>query len=358
VGTQPTWIAVGDLNCDGWPDLVVGNDLDGTVSVLLNNGAGTFSPQVAYPVGTNPNGGLVIDVNGDGLPDVVVANQDEDLIGSVFVLLNLGGGRLAAAVATTACQAPIGVAAGDLDGDGRPDLVVGCSGFNTSAGTGVDGGVLVLINEGSGTFGQGVVHASAPEPAFPAVGDVNGDGLPDVVINHEIDAFPDGGGGVGVLLNLGNGALGPESIYLAGVWPHSTAVADLNGDGLPDLAVGSSWGLAGPAVSVLLNLGGGTFGAPVAYPAGSEPIAPVAAALAGSAPLDLIFPNANDGTLGVLVNAGDGTFGPQTAYPVGAGTQSIPISVVVADFNGDGIPDLAVAVNQDNQVSVLFGQCP
>jgi FG-GAP-like repeat/FG-GAP repeat len=227
----PTAVAAADLNGDGFPDLVVADEVSGKVHVLLNHGDGTFAASVDYPAAQFSSGVAATDVNGDGLPDIVVASAE-----GVQVLLNQGNAVFAAPVNYATGGQPYAVAVADLNGDGKPDLAV----TNLS-------GVAVLLNQGNGTFGAASVYDAGSGAQHLAVADVNGDGSPDIAVvawqNY-------GGAPVSVLLNQGNGTFGPPVALASGPDAYFVAAADLNADGKIDLAVvvGSS-----PVVNVLLN---------------------------------------------------------------------------------------------------------
>jgi hypothetical protein len=238
---------------------------------MLGNGDGTFQKAVTYWAGTSsPRFVVVTDVNGDGKPDLVVANRCIDngcLVEAVVaVLLGNGDGTFQAAVTyNSGGLFTNSVAVADVNGDGKPDLVVG----NFCSDSNCDGSVGVLLGNGAGTFqpvvtyGTGGLYAKAV-----AIADVNGDGKSDVLVLTQ----PAGGDVVGVLLGNGDGTFQPAVAYPSGghsVPPFSSllAVADVNGDGKPDLIVENSQccGSADGVLGVLLGLGNGTFKPVVSY---------------------------------------------------------------------------------------------
>ena len=253
LGLNPSSVAVTDLNGDGKPDLIVANKgtygHPGSVSVLLGNGDGTFQAPMNYNLGGYPVSVAVADVNGDGRPDIIVAN----LIDVAVLLGNSDGtfsARRALTLYSTGFLQPNSVAVADVNGDGRPDLVVTYSGSMSKPGN-----VSVLLGNGDGTFQPPVSFAAGTDPRSVAVADVNGDGRPDLVVADY--GVGGSGGGVSVLLGNGNGTFQPALNQMAGMYPDSVAIADVNGDGRPDLVVGNAWDFSN--VRVLLGNGNGTF---------------------------------------------------------------------------------------------------
>ncbi len=121
-GDRPSSVAAADLNGDGKADLAVANETSGTVSVLLNEGDGTFAPKVDYATGTSPRSLVATDLNGDGKRDLVIANYGGDTVG---VLVNQGSGTFAPPPPTTPpAVGASSVAVADLNGDGRLDLAI------------------------------------------------------------------------------------------------------------------------------------------------------------------------------------------------------------------------------------------
>lgn len=232
VGTNPYSVAIGDLNGDGRPDLVTANFGSNNVSVLLGNGNGTFQTQTTYSIsndlpfpflkGNRPNSVAIGDLNGDHRLDLVTANEN----GTVSVLLGNGDGTFRPQPAAyTAGSTPASVTIADLNGDGRLDLVTANTDANATTGS-------VLLGNGDGTFGpspyQSATSYIAAHPWSIAVGDLNGDGRPDLVTADFVSSR------VRVLLGNGNGTFQTETTYVVG-GPASVAIGDLNGDGRPDL---------------------------------------------------------------------------------------------------------------------------
>jgi hypothetical protein len=364
-------VAVTDVNRDGKPDLLVANcatsgncsDNLSVVGVILGNGDGTFQPVVTYVSGGAYAESLAAaDVNGDGKPDMVVGiacNTDDctNNAALVGVLLGNGDGTFQPVVTYGAggiggCCGPQPVTVADVNGDGKPDLLVAsCSSAPPNC---TNGSVVgVLLGNGDGTFQTTVTYNSGGYFAHSVVvADVNGDGTPDIIVANYCASNNNCSGAVvpgvvGVLLGNGDGTFQPVTTYASGgIWTASAAVADVNGDGKPDLVIASSCvnvscNPQGGGVSVLLGNGNGTFQAAVTYSSGGGGSYSVAVAdVNGDGKPDLVVAN-EGGNVGVLLGNGDGTF--QTAVTYSPGQFPDPRSVSVADVNGDGKPDLVVA---------------
>lgn len=230
---------------------------------------------------------------------------------------------------------PHSIRAGDVNHDGKLDLV------DANAGT---SSVTVFRGNGDGTFsaGQAFSTGESTRPKSAFVADLDGDGRPDIVTANQ-DANT-----VSVLKGGGNGSFGRPVEYRACSRPHEVAVADLSGDRKPDLAV-ACWN--GTAVSVLLGKGTGTFGPSVDYRAGSNPHSIVISDFNRDGTPDLAVADHGSAEVSVLLGSGKGTFRKAVEYRVGDG----PHSVRAGDLNRDGRLDLITANTGSNNVTVLLG---
>ncbi len=353
-GESPRPVAVADLNGDGRADLVTANYNSNNVSVLLGKGNGAFAAKKDFEVGTYPDAVAVADLNGDGRPDLVVANYQD---GTLSVLLNTTPkGAVAPSFAVQQTfhvgAGPRSVAVADFNGDGRPDLVVA----NFS-----DNSLSLLLNTtpakaADANFAPQLKLPGGTGPKSVAAADLNGDGRADLVI-ADISS-----NNLALLVNTtAAGAATPEfaapSLLPAGRHPGAVTVADLNGDGRPDLVLSNE---SDGTVSVLLNTSAAgaaapSFAARRDFAAGEEVCWTAVADIDGDGRPDIVAANSGGETVSLLRNttaAGstEPSFAPQEALNTGAH----PHAVAAADFNGDGRIDLVVTNSADNNLAVLL----
>jgi len=345
----PNSIVTGDFNGDGKQDIALAattsyanGAMPGYASVILQNAAGaaSFASPTRYGVGNGPSAIAAASLTGSGI-DLVVANY---LDGSVSVLRSMGPASGQYQVATTVMSggAPNDIAVGDLNGDGHPDLAL----------ADVNGNLIVLMQSASspGTFAAPVALPTPYAVYAVAIGDVNGDGHNDVVLAG-FDASGNHGTVSVFLQDPANpGSFLPRVDYAAGAGPTSVRIADIDQDGLMDLVVCNQGpgtdgsGAAGMSVLMQNPAAAGTFLAPVTYGGHSGATNVQVADLDGDGHPDVIVTSYGPSPTGsVTVFLQDptrpGVFLTPTSYATAGG----PISASIADLDGDGRPDIAVA---------------
>jgi hypothetical protein len=329
-------LAVADINVDGIPDLVL---FDGSHIglTLFGQGDGTFTvgPQFSEPATNAFNQVFTADFNRDGKPDLALGSE----LG-INILLGNGDGTFSAPtllpVNGNRC-----IAVGDVNGDGNPDAIA--CGFN----------VKVFLGNGNGTFQNPVQSATPGQPVYLTVGDLNGDGKLDLVgvASNDTGSNPNLGP-VYVLFGNGDGTFQPTVQVHSDIGPLSAAaIGDVNGDGLPDIVALGQLGL----VATILNAGAGTFDLGSVYPVtfGATYQDTVRLAdLKGDDKLDIVTSNSGGYFFSILFNQGDGTYKDLVSVPVlnaagGAGISDTNLTPLAqADFNGDGRDDFAFLVGQ------------
>ncbi|MGC3979736.1 MAG: VCBS repeat-containing protein [Steroidobacteraceae bacterium] len=353
-GNRTAHVIAVDLNKDGKPDIVGSNQGGmstdkGTITVVLNKGKGQFAPPVQYTLGNaGPYETTAADYNGDGYPDLAVelfGTSDRTIVGNeIDVFINKGDGTFKPFVAYASGQKPRAVVSGDMNGDGKQDLIVANS-INNSVG--------VLLGKGDGTFG--------PRKDFPAGGNTHGVVVADFNKDGRLDAAlanNAGNGGANVLLGKGDGTFADTIQYEAGTGTFSIDAGDFNGDGYPDIVTANE---RAKSLSVLINTGKGTFNKPVDYPASGKQggaLSVTVGDLNKDGKLDLISSVSNiraeteGGYTDILFGNGDGTFQAPLNVATGSGTYD----AAVADFDGDGSMDFVSAVSTGSVV-VMKGAC-
>ena len=328
-GINPGDIAVGDLNGDGRLDMAVPNCNDGTVTILLGNGDGTFTAASGSPISMGSSESCFVavgDFSGNGISDLAVANEVGN---TITILQGKGDGTFSASSQgpISVGKSPSFIAVGDFNDDGNLDLGVA----NNSDGT-----MTVLLGSGNGSFSvaTGSPVTVGSDPTSIALGDFNGDGKLDLAVANELNNT------VTILLSNGDGTFTPAngSPVTAGNYPTTIAVADFDGDGNLDLAIADD---NASSVTIMMGNGDGTFKPPATI---NAPIVPYAVAVGdfnGDGIPDLaISSHSSFNTVATLLGKGDGTF---SSYNISfLIDDASSYWVATGDFNGDGISDLAV----------------
>ena len=409
-GTNPISVSIGDINGDGKPDLVSGNDGSNTLSVFQNTSAPaaiSFAAKVDLATGANPSSGIG-DIDGDGFPDLIAANwvgnsisvlrqlatpitlgtyanttviagqnavvtptaapsgpshltvsintnftgvltfnpmtgvvrvTDAKQAGTYLVTIkavNIGGTTTKSFTLTVSnpqarCQNLFGntnvaagfsypgtVAIGDFNEDGKQDIAV--------ANTGPGGKVSIRLGDGLGGFSGTTNVAAGPTPFDIATGDFNKDGHQDIAVANS--------GAVAIRLGDGLGGFSAGTDATGLPFPWSIAIGDFNGDGKQDFATGNS----DATVSIRLGNGLGGFTSMPNVPVGIYPNSIAIGDFNGDGKQDFATANTSANTVSIRLGNGAGGFTGTTNLSVG----SSPYSIKIGDFNGDGKQDLAV----------------
>jgi len=354
----PSSVTIADVNGDGKPDAIVADYYSSDIFVLLGNQDGTFA---AAPIGYPPAGyiwsaPLVADFNSDGLPDILIPSGLPAEWESLVLLTGLGDGGFVAphdyffagGASATAADA-WGVATADLNGDGLPDFVVG----NIASDPNV--GVTVFLSNASNpntSLQLGVNYGSGGNLEFVALADIDGDGNPDIIGSNTI---PGSAGELQIFLGHGDGTFATVPIkvpVVSGSGVGQLLVRDFDGDGKPDVAVVDTCTLAS-AQSLLCNLwvllnrstaGTPTFTTPASYPINSLGWE-IAAADLGNGHLDLVVTQTESTTVSILLGDGTGHFLSQPDLDLGS---FYPVGLTLAQLNPAGHIDLVVSVDDTN----------
>lgn len=338
------FLTEGDFNGDGNPDIAIFTS-NGSLSILLGNGNGTFSQAPASPI-TDVYGTAIAtgDFNGDGKLDIALADGY-----TITVLLGNGDGTFnPESDSYLSCMSPTSLAVGDINKDGKLDMVVGCS---DTGGLPLESGLLILEGNGDGTFteasGSPFVLTSDDSPTSVVLGDFNGDG------NYDIAAVQEHGN-ISVLLGNGDGTFTQASgspFNNNGYELEDIVAGDFNHDGRVDLAIADYYY---SRVDLFLGNGDGTFNAVGSISGGGAGAWSLAIGdfnLDGIPDLVVAYDPDIMGscqpqsscpyptTIQYLIGSGNGSFSPGPLQSVSGGPQEI----AVADFTSDGVPDITSA---------------
>jgi FG-GAP-like repeat len=306
VGLTGGSLAAADLNGDGNPDLVVVNGCPdnvcfNTVSVLLGNGDGTFQAPVTYSTPPEPIALLLGDFNNDGKLDIAVLETSETCA-CVSVLLGNGDGTFQEpAIVTELPGGGEALAAGHFTSSKNLDLAVSSR------------SVQILLGNGDGTFTLGKSFGGFDSPMSIVAGDFRNNGKTDLAVADFEGGL--GFGDIDVLLGNGDGSFEDPVVYPI-FFPIGIAAGDLNGDGILDLVSGTLGLFGGSGIAVLRGNGDGTFQPAVLYPAGEFPEAVAVADFNGDHMPDITMADGDSNREYVYMNTGVVNFSPDTVLHV------------------------------------------
>ena len=357
--TDRAAIAIADMNGDGFPDLMVsGTDADNFnngVQIFLNNGGGSFTAGNSYGLGGSELAPFVAgDFNRDGKVDIVMASTISEVgnnsEGTISVLLGNGDGSMQGArvITTTQNLQSNSAITADLNGDGIPDLI------QTVLNYGGEGAVFVSMGLGNDTYGPPTaVSTGSPNSFWVLAADFNRDGKLDLAVANECSDETCTQGGVAILLGNGDGTFQSPTIYSAGAqYSLSIVSGDFNGDGKLDVAVMNQ----SASIGILLGNGDGTLQTAVVTDTSSGvssnySMAPGDFNADGKTDIALVSqaPTLGTGVVRIYLSGDGGTL-TQSGSAVSTGGTAGPsngMSIAVGDINGDGIPDLVVSNSCD-----------
>jgi len=351
-------IAAADVDANGKLDILgmVSTDSGGTptqgyVSTRFQNPNGTFAlPPTRFGVGVDPANFVAADVDGDGRPDLVVANAGDHTVSVRLADPARPGFFLPALVLSTPGRIPLDVAVGDLNGDGLTDIVVAAS-FDAGAGMIPPAPSVMVFHQISPAtpnavqFASPVTYTVGGEPQAVAVADLDGNGFADIAVATTADK-------VSVLLQTAAGVIASAVDYATGVQPVAIKAADIDGDGKLDLLTANFGAAVNPGtqgLSVLIQgATAGTFLVPAHYATGDRPMALAVGDLNGDGNRDVAVAceglPGDPGAVSVFLQTPPAAATPGVLQPA-VNYRGVwgPMGVAIADINGDGHPDLVLA---------------
>lgn len=333
VGKKPEVVLAHDMNNDEFPDLLVVNSAGNSLNYLEGIGDGTFKNPQTIETGREPFALDVADFNGDGIPDIALCNYGD---GNVSIILGQKDGLFKLKTDVKVGRLPISVKAGDFNNDEKIDLAVTLR-FNQ---------MMILLGVGDGTFKVAEAYQAGPTPAYITIDDYNSDGNQDIAMALNADKVRH----IKLFLGNGDGTFKPPKKINGGNQSSFIIHHDMNLDGKTDLIASSPMR---DSLSIYLGDGKGNFSKLEDFAGEKGPHNIVVGDFNGDKFPDIVVCNRREGSISVIQGRGDGTFiYPHFNYVVG----SQPRSITGADFNHDGMMDIAVVLYQKQILEVFLSK--
>ncbi len=331
-GNTPNPIASFDFNNDGNIDIAVGSVGDGTLSIYLGFGNGSFvfsdTQMTGGAVSSSPGKIVIGDFNNDMNPDIIVVNQGTD---NFSLFLNLGSGIFALPIHFIPQTSPVGACTGDFNNDNNLDVAISNAGSNT---------VSIFLGNGLGSFIAPSNFPTNINTGHIECADVTNDNIIDIVVIHAglSDTML-------VLIGNGFGSFLTGNSYSTGTGPFELKIVDINFDQNMDVIVTNA---GSDTFSVFIGLGSGSFDPPVDYVTQTQPLGLSIADMDGDQILDVIVVNKGSNSFSLYLGSTSGTFLTPSIHSLGI----LPQRVTIADVNNNGKSDVMITITSGNVISV------
>ncbi len=333
VGKKPEVVLAHDMNNDEFPDLIVVNSAGNSLNYFEGIGDGTFKDAQTIETGREPFAVDVADYNGDHIPDIVLCNYGD---GEVSIILGQKDGLFKLKTNVMVGRLPIAVASGDFNNDEKMDLAVTLR-FNK---------MIILLGVGDGTFKVAEAYQASPTPAYLSVADYNSDGNQDIALALNAVKVRY----LKMFYGNGDGTFAPPQLIKGGKQSSFLIHHDMNLDGKLDLLTSSPMQ---DSLSIFMGDGKGTFTKLQDFAGEKGPHNIVVGDFTGDKIPDIVVCNRRGGSISIIPGRGDGSFVyPHYNYAVG----SQPRSIAGADFNRDGMMDVAVVLYQKQILEVFLSK--
>ncbi len=360
-GSFPHGVTICDVDGDGKPDLIVANSNDNTVSIFRNTSASgsitanSFAPKVDIATGSSPDFITTCDIDGDGKPDIIVTNVYSYTV-SVLRNISSSGSIAFAPKVDFAATNPGAVVISDIDGDGKPDIIVANASNNTIS---VFKNISTSGSITTSSFAAKVDFTTGSNPSDIVAGDIDGDGKPDLVVantySNTVSVFRN----TSIAGSITASSFASKVDFTVGSNPWGLTIGDLDGDGKLDIVVAN---YNSNTVSVLRNtsvsgsITTSSFASKVDFTTGTYPQEVAITDVDGDGKSDVVLINNNSNSISVFKNTStSGSFTTSSlASKVDFTTGSAPTNgIAIGDIDGDGKPDIVITNSNSNTVSVF-----